>query len=260
MDGSDADRTDGYTPLHLVCKTEGSRQVPLAVLKLLLECNDGAARIADNQQFLPLHHACEMGANPEVIQALLEAYPEATTALTIKNDTPLSLAAKANKSAETVKLLIEANPSVLTKTNDYGFCPLHCVCRANQPRMGIVQALVDACPESLNLQTNAGETPFHLARSSTGTFAGVLHLLSQNQSKTQGLEASNADKVDESRKVSFFSSLSEFDGTSTTMGQNARSSAIRAVTNNKMGNTPRKFSMIIVRTDGRLSLPLFLTS
>lgn len=232
------DRTDGYTPLHLVCKTEGSRQVPLAVLKLLLECNESAARIADNQQFLPLHHACEMGANPEVIRALLEAYPEATNALTTKSDTPLSLAAKANKSAETVKLLIEANPSVLTKTNDYGFCPLHCVCRANQPRMGIVQALVDACPESLNLQTNAGETPFHLARSSTGTFAGVLHLLSQNQSKTQGLEASNADEVDESGKVCFFSSLSEFDGTGTATSQNARSSAIRAVTNNKMGNTP----------------------
>ena len=248
------DRTDGYTPLHLVCKTEGSRQVPLAILELLLECNKGAASISDNQQYLPLHHACEMGANPEVIQALLEAYPNATNSLTFKNDTPLSLAAKANKSAETVKLLIEANPRVLTKTNDYGFCPLHCVCRAHQPRMGIVQALVDACPESLNLQTNSGETPYHLARSNTGTFVGVLQLLGQAQPTTLGMMRSKAPdlEADKSRKINFFSSLSDFDGTSTTRSQNVRSSAIRAVTNNKMGNTPRKFSIMIMMADARL--------
>lgn len=180
------DSTNGYTPLHLVCKTEGSRQVPVPVLRLLLGCNPRAAKIPDSQQYLPLHHACEMGANPEVIRALIEAYPDATGALTRKQDSALSLACTSNKSAETVQLLINANSQVLTQKNDYGFCPLHCVCRVHQPRMGIVKALVDACPSSVNLQTHSGETPFHLAGSNTGAFVGVLQLLAQTQARLNG--------------------------------------------------------------------------
>ena len=177
------DRTNGYTPLHLVCKTEGSRQVPIKVLRLLLGCNPRAAGVPDSQDYLPLHHACEMGGNPEVIKALVDAYPDATGALTRKQDSPLSLACTSNNSAETVQLLINANRKVLTQKNHFGFCPLHCVCRAHQPRMGIVKALVDACPESVNLQTHSGETPLQLASSNTGAFVGVLQLLAETQDK-----------------------------------------------------------------------------
>mmetsp|Transcript_15011 Transcript_15011/g.34801 ORF Transcript_15011/g.34801 Transcript_15011/m.34801 type:complete len:1189 (+) Transcript_15011:85-3651(+) len=187
------DRTHGYTPLHLVCKTEGSRQVPLKVVQLLLGCNTRAAGVPDSQNYLPLHHACQMGGNPEVIKALIEAYPDATGALTRKQDSPLSLACTSNSSAETVQLLIKANPKVLTQKNNYGFCPLHCVCRAHQPRMGIVKALVDACPESVNLQTHSAETPLHLASSNTGAFVGVLQLLVQTQAK---LRASSIDNCE----------------------------------------------------------------
>ena len=251
------DKTDGYTPLHLVCKTEGSRQVPLPVVRLLLGCNPKAASVPDQQQYLPLHHACEMSVNPEVIQALVEACPEATSALTFKKDSALSLACTANKSTETIKLLIDANKEVLTQKNDYGFCPLHCVCRTHQPRMGIVKALVEACPESVNLQTNSGETPFHLASSNTGAFVGVLQLLTQTQSKLS--EATQVSKqlsfleepqapigggaFSNGSKMSVESFLRDHDPSSDNASMNLRRtpSVIRAVTTNKMGNTPRKF-------------------
>ena len=254
------DSTHGYTPLHLVCKTEGSRQVPLSVVNLLLRCNPKAAGVPDSQQYLPLHHACEMGANPEVIQALVEAYPAATSTLTRKKDSALSLACTANKSAATVQLLIQANSKVLTQKNDYGFSPLHCVCRAHQPRMGIVQALVDACPESVTLQTNSGETPFHLASTNTGAFVGVLQLLAQTQSKMRGTKEDDVAKslplskeeqllIGPTRSITSYSNEAEvaspfnheFDRTddNDSHPRNPRL-ARRVVTTNKMGNTPRK--------------------
>jgi ankyrin repeat protein len=165
--------------------------VPLPVVKLLLGCNPRSAGIPDSQQYLPLHHACEMGSNLELIQTLVEACPESTRALTRKQDSALSLACTSNKSASTVKLLLNANRDVLTQKNDYGFCPLHCVCRTHQPRMGIVKALVEACPESIFLQTHSGETPFHLASSNTGAFVGVLQVLAQTQARLRSSSINN---------------------------------------------------------------------
>jgi len=175
------DPTHGQAPLHLVCKTEGSRQVPLPVVKILLKCNPRAAAVFE--QYLPLHYACEMGCSPEVVRALLKACPNDAGALTHKQDSALSLACTYNKNLKTVNLLIAANPESLKERNVYGFSPLHSVCRAHQPRMGIVKAILEACPESVLLQTNPGETPIQLAESNSGTFAGVLQLLTQTQDR-----------------------------------------------------------------------------
>ncbi len=232
------DSIDECTPLHLVCKTEGSRQVPLPVVKLLLGCNPAAAGIADKQEYLPLHHACEMGSSYYVIQALVEAYPDATRALTSKGDSALSLACKANKSTDTVKLLLEHSKSVLKKTNDYGFCPLHCVCRAQQPRMGIVQALIDACPETAMMETHAGETPFHLASSNTGCFVGVLQLVAQTQARLGGPMDAMESLYNQNNNNSSCSSNNDlFQDDNTRRIQ-------KSVTANKMGNTPRKLWIV----------------
>jgi hypothetical protein len=92
---------------------------------------------------------------------------------------------------ETVRLLIQTNAGALVKKNDYGFAPLHCVCRAYQPRMGIVQALLDACPACIALKTHGGETPVHLACSNSGAFVGVLQLLATAQNKRTGADNTN---------------------------------------------------------------------
>jgi len=190
------DTTHGQTPLHLVCKTEGSREVPLPVVRHLLRCNPRAAAVPDARQYLPLHYACERGCSPEVVRALLEAHPDAAMALTQNKDTALSLACTCNKSPETVLLLIRAHEAALKEPNDYGFCPLHCVCRAHQPRMGIVNALLEACPESARLRTSSGKTALQLAESNSGTFAGVLQLLAQTENQLRMRETMGSDGND----------------------------------------------------------------
>eukprot|EP00980_Cylindrotheca_fusiformis_P022957 scaffold9951_cov146-Cylindrotheca_fusiformis.AAC.1 len=193
------DYTHQYTPLHLLC--QGSSRISLPVLKkLLLEANNSSnhsvTATPDHDHYLPLHHACEMGADVKVISTLLDHYPTAANVLTRKQDSALSLACTCNKSLETVRLLIQANSSALIQKNMYGFAPLHCVCRAYQPRMAIVQALLDACPSSISLQTHAGETPVHLASSNSGAFVGVLQVLTmvQNQTKNNGDQQSQSQQ------------------------------------------------------------------
>ena len=240
------DANNSFTPLHLVCKTEGPRQVPVQVVQLLLRCNPRAAAVPDSEQYLPLHHACEMGSSLEVIQALIEAFPDATKAMTRKQDSALSLACTCNKSVETVKLLIESNPEALTKWNDYGFAPLHCVCRAHQPRMGIVQALVDACPSCVDIQNNAGETPKHLASSNSGAFAGVLQLLTTTQNKYSpkpfppGSSSSSSSGIlpDTNNQIPPIQSTA----TSRLFDHSQRENYNKKIaTSNKMGNTPCKY-------------------
>mmetsp|Transcript_2427 Transcript_2427/g.5640 ORF Transcript_2427/g.5640 Transcript_2427/m.5640 type:complete len:983 (+) Transcript_2427:175-3123(+) len=181
------------TPLHLVC--QGSRIV-LPIVRRLLMANHTVASIPDAEHYLPLHHASAIGCDPGIIALLLEDYPQAASVLTRKQDSALSLACTCNRSVETVRLLIRANPEAMVKKNDYGFAPLHCVCRAYQPRMAIVEELLEACPSSIALKTHAGETPVHLACSNSGAFVGVIQLLTLAQNRETGL--SSEDLLDAS--------------------------------------------------------------
>jgi ankyrin repeat protein len=194
--------TQSYTPLHLICKQGGFATAfsrsrdnrnsnnacgasSIDVVKRLLQAQPRAAALLDGEQYLPIHHACEVGCPPEIVQALLEANPASARAETRKHDTALSLSCTCNKSVESVKLLIKANPRALKQKNDYGFVPLHCICRAYQPRLGIVEALVDANPSCVHLQTNAGETATHLASSNSSAFVGILQLLTAKQKSVE---------------------------------------------------------------------------
>eukprot|EP00521_Asterionellopsis_glacialis_P010057 CAMPEP_0195289588 /NCGR_PEP_ID=MMETSP0707-20130614/5801_1 /TAXON_ID=33640 /ORGANISM="Asterionellopsis glacialis, Strain CCMP134" /LENGTH=530 /DNA_ID=CAMNT_0040349611 /DNA_START=678 /DNA_END=2270 /DNA_ORIENTATION=- len=136
--------------------------------------------MTDDDGYNPLHHACQLGADVEIIRYLLSIYRAAASVVTRKQDTALHIACGANASAETVRLLVEANVDALTMTNDYGYTPMHCVCRAYQPKVGIVTTLLEACPSCVTLRTHGGETPVHLACSS-GAFVSVLKILTETQ-------------------------------------------------------------------------------
>ena len=174
------------TPLHYACAPQRPQ---LEAIKLLATYE--AACKTDAENYTALHHACDVGADVGIIQFLLSVYSRAASIVTKKQDTPLHIACGRNVSNDTVRLLIETNRDALTMTNDYGFAPLHCVCRAYQPRMGIIQALLEACPASASQRTNGGETAVHLACSS-GAFVGVLQLLTLAQHEATGKSTSSA--------------------------------------------------------------------
>lgn len=181
-----------YTPLHLLCKGGNSAALKQLV-QLLLDIDPSAVNISDQENYLPLHHACEVGCDSEIVRMLLTCGVKTAQALTRKRDTALSLACTSNTHVDTVKLLVEAFPDALSLKNNYGFAPLHCICRAHLPRTSIVQVLLDACPSSILFRTNGGETPVHLFSSNRGASAGILHLMTRIQNEEESKRRSTGD-------------------------------------------------------------------
>ena len=184
------DSDHGRTPLHIACRVQ---RASLAVIQRLVYANPEAVAMVDGEHYTALHHACENGADAEIIALLLSACPMAASIVTRKQDFAIHIACGANLSTKTVTLLIGTNKKALTMTNDYGFTPLHCVCRAYQPRMGIVQAILEVCPSCVVFKTHGGETPIHLACSSAA-FVGVLQLLTLAHKTVTGDATDSCDE------------------------------------------------------------------
>lgn len=99
---------EGWTPLHYVEKLDA------AAVKLLLErCPKSAPKEADNEGALPLHWAAEHDASKEVVQLLLEAYPEALSKRDGRGKVAAQLAGMASE--EVKKLLQGGNPRAFVK-------------------------------------------------------------------------------------------------------------------------------------------------
>jgi hypothetical protein len=76
----------------------------------------------------PLHVAIEEGAPFEVVTALLEAYPDATTIPSRNsNYLPTHLACLYGISSEGMKMLLRCNPDAAGLTNSGGMTPMHYV-------------------------------------------------------------------------------------------------------------------------------------
>jgi hypothetical protein len=73
---------------------------------------------------LPLHVAIRKGAPVEVVTALLEAYPDATTIRDSYNALPCHSACYAGISSEGMKMLLRCNPDAVHATNNGCLTPI----------------------------------------------------------------------------------------------------------------------------------------
>ena len=76
---------------------------------------------------LPLHIAMYAGAPVEVVTALLEAYPDATTILTSTNNLPCHTACSYGISSEGMQMMLRCNPDAASMMNDRCETPLKCL-------------------------------------------------------------------------------------------------------------------------------------
>jgi ankyrin repeat protein len=108
--GSSTTSNSSCTPLHYLTRSPSSCPVPASLVQALVQADPSCAAIADGNQYLPLHYACEAGnhgSSADVIACLLSAYPDGAKAVTRKHDTALHLACATNKMClETVQLLL----------------------------------------------------------------------------------------------------------------------------------------------------------
>jgi hypothetical protein len=76
---------------------------------------------------LPLHVALFAGAPIEVVTALLEAYPDATTIPTSTNNLPCHTACSFGILSEGMKMMLRCNPDAASAMNDRCETPLKCL-------------------------------------------------------------------------------------------------------------------------------------
>ena len=108
---------------------------------------------------LPLHHACSAkNVTPQIIEALLEAYPEALLEQDETGKVPLIHACRRDTSMDAVKVVLTEEAA--KQPDSEGKCALHWACeyRCSKPK---VQLLVDAAPSVLRHVDNYGRLPLH---------------------------------------------------------------------------------------------------
>ena len=108
---------------------------------------------------LPLHHACTNGAAPEVMQILIDAYPQGKLQQDNQMRTPLHFYATRNfanpaQMAANAELLSDTGAAALCDRG--GMYPIHYAC-AYGTDPAVLEVLTKVHPESLTAKENKGK-------------------------------------------------------------------------------------------------------
>ncbi len=120
------------------------------------------ARVKNDRGNLPLHSAASFRAPVEVIEGLLEAYPEAASMTNNYGNLALHFTAWKKGPFDCMKLLLQVFPEGAAQKNNHGNLPLHYAAHYNAP-IEVVEALYHAYPEAAHHKNNDSNTPLDLA-------------------------------------------------------------------------------------------------
>ena len=133
------------------------------------------ARRKNDRGNLPLHTAASFRAPVEVIEGLLEAYPEAASMTNNYGNLALHFTAWKKGPLDCMRLLLQVFPEGAAQRNNHGNLPLHYAAHYNAP-IEVVEALYHAYPEAAHQKNNDSNTPLDLAVAD-GAASNVVALL-----------------------------------------------------------------------------------
>jgi ankyrin repeat protein len=176
--------SEGMLPIHDYCCSEANEAgINVDVLEALIDAYPESVKQADNNGSTPLHLLCSFAREQHlpVVRHLMERYPGTTNRTDNNGFTLLHAACYNGGCLSCIQYLVESAPDMIS-TQDYkGDVPLHVVHCHNSKRnkLPLVKCLVEACPESLRARNHRGETPVHTACSRVGRNPGVLAFLTE---------------------------------------------------------------------------------
>lgn len=116
------------------------------------------------ESMTPLHYACERKPPLEVVQALIEAHPEAIGTRMMPGGTlPLHIACTWQSSPEVVSALLAADPTTAKVVDELGNRPLHAACFSGTA-LSIVHDLLATYPKAVLSRNNQGSQPIDICR------------------------------------------------------------------------------------------------
>eukprot|EP00957_Ditylum_brightwellii_P207906 15355070-Ditylum_brightwellii.AAC.1 len=162
-------------PLHLAC----CYKAPVGVVDALLQAWPEAAEVKNNFG-MPLHCACSNGAPVGVVDVLLQAWPGATVVKEYSGCTPLHYACchacYHGAPVEEVAALLQAWPAAIKEKDDDDVTPLHTACDYGVP-VEVLATLLQAWPEAVKEKDDDGHMPLHYASCSRPPVEVVASLL-----------------------------------------------------------------------------------
>lgn len=154
---------DGRIPLAYSCL----KAADYAVVMALLCAFPKGAMVRDGENRLPLHQACSKGASEKVVAALLKVAPKAAQAKDNQGRLALHHATRKSASEGVVRTLLRVYPRAAQTPDDTQKLPIHYACQANgngKPSVAVVEQLLAAYPESINIKNGFGFTPLAEAK------------------------------------------------------------------------------------------------
>mmetsp|Transcript_33572 Transcript_33572/g.79165 ORF Transcript_33572/g.79165 Transcript_33572/m.79165 type:complete len:483 (+) Transcript_33572:475-1923(+) len=147
-----------FLPLHKACVLSP----PGEVVERLLEAYPEGSLCRDQDGWLPIHCACFYGACGEVITTLLQAHPKGSQLKDDEGRLPIHYACLKSASQEVVDLLLENFPKGTMSKDDEGRLPIHHACSKGAPE-GVIGALLKASPKGAQSKDDQGRLPLHHA-------------------------------------------------------------------------------------------------
>ena len=150
--------------VHLMC---AERKTPLSIIEQLLVANPSALQQQESRgKRLPLHICLFKGSTPDVVEYVLEQYPQAVYHADSEGNLPLHYAAM-YACPQIWNLILQANPEAAEKANEKLKYPLHLMCARYFDRHDItrdqVKSCLDANPAAIRFPDSWGRLPLHLA-------------------------------------------------------------------------------------------------
>lgn len=154
-------KTADVLPLHEAC----ANGAPPQVITALIGAYPGAVEVQESAyRRLPLHIACRKNANVEVIQILMTQSSRCALEADNLGRLPLHYAISNHVSDEAIDVLLQ-EPGAARGVDRRGWIPLHVACSVGSSTH-VVQCLLEAYPESIVERTRKGTSAIKCARSS----------------------------------------------------------------------------------------------
>ena len=191
---------DGRIPLAYSCL----KAADYAVVMALLSAFPKGAMVRDSENRLPLHQACSKGASEKVVSALLKVAPKAAQAKDNQGRLALHHATRKSASEGVVRALLRVYPRAAQTPDDTQKFPIHYACQANgngKPSVAVVEQLLAAYPESINIKNGFGFTPLAEAKAADssakmGPIIETLETFRKKQERIRSRDGGDAGSAD----------------------------------------------------------------
>jgi hypothetical protein len=110
----------------------------------------------------PLHYACYHNAGIQVVEYLVQKFPEAVRVTNYSHQTPVHMACMSDQiSLPVVELLLEHYPTAAHLADQDGYTPFHLAC-LHGAKMELLQLLIQTSPSVIRMNTRALQKALHV--------------------------------------------------------------------------------------------------